>query len=80
MSYATIYDKLRHRELLVLAGGAGTDLQRRGVPMNSQTWCGKAAAHHLEARYTIHPDFLHAGANIITTNTNASSQLLLNRQ
>jgi len=39
-----------------------------------------AAAHHLEARYTIHPDFLHAGANIITTNTNASSQLLLNRQ
>lgn len=77
MSYATIHNKLHRGQLLVLDGGTGTELERRGVPMDSQAWCGVAAADNLDALHDIQLDYLHAGADIITTNTYASSRLLL---
>lgn len=77
MSYADLYQRLTQGQLAILDGGTGTELERRGVPMDSQAWCGTAAADHLDVLQQIHTDYLMAGASIITTNTYASSRLLL---
>ncbi len=77
MSYATIQQRLARGQLVILDGGTGTELERRGVPMDSQAWCGMAAADHLDVLQQIHQDYLTAGADIITANTYASSRLLL---
>jgi len=77
MSYPVIQEKLAQGQLVILDGGTGTELERRGVPMDSQAWCGVAAAEHLDVLQQIHADYLAAGADILTTNTYASSRLLL---
>ena len=40
--YDHIRDKLARGETIILDGGTGTDIQRRGVPMSCSTWCAEA--------------------------------------
>ena len=61
----------------LLDGGTGTELQRRGVEMTSQAWCGGAALGNVATLEAIHRDYIEAGADIITANTYATSRLLL---
>lgn len=61
----------------LLDGGVGTELQRRGVPMASQAWCGPAALDQSEALEGVHRDYIDAGADIITANTYATARHLL---
>lgn len=61
----------------LLDGGNGTELQRRGVPMATQSWCGPVAPEHLPTLEAIHRDYIDAGADIITANTYSTSRLLL---
>ena len=73
------YEKLRNRlnndELVILDGGTGTELEKRGVIMD-QSWCG-TASNNTDILKQIHTDYIKVGAQIITTNTYASSRLLL---
>ena len=46
MSYDYIAQKLARGETIILDGGTGTDIQRRGVPMNGLTWCAEANLTH----------------------------------
>ena len=64
-------------DLVVLDGGTGTELERRGVPMDPQAWCGRASLDHADVLVEIHRDYIDAGARIITANTYASSRLML---
>lgn len=77
MSYARIQSLIDEGNLVLLDGGTGTELERRGVPMNPNAWCGAASLEHLDTLMEIHGDYLEAGANIITANTYASSKLML---
>lgn len=61
----------------LLDGGIGTELQKRGVRMTTQAWCGPAALENLSVLEEIHRDYIEAGADIITTNTYASSRQVL---
>jgi len=61
----------------LLDGGTGTELQRRGVPMTAQAWCGPAALDHVATLEQVHGDYIAAGADIITANTYASARHLL---
>lgn len=76
MSYGRIKDMLRRGEVIILDGGTGTDIQRRGAPMNGDTWCADANLTHGDIVRAVHADYVAAGADIVTANTFATSPLL----
>jgi len=76
-AYTNLSTLMRNGELVLLDGGIGTELERRGVPMDSQAWCGVAAQGYAPILEEIHCDYIRAGAEIITANTYASSRLML---
>jgi homocysteine S-methyltransferase len=76
VSYARIADKLRRHDIIILDGGTGTDIQRRGAPMSGDTWCADANLTHPDIVRAVHRDYIRAGADIITANTFASSPIL----
>ena len=75
--YGAARRRLAGGEVLILDGGTGTELQRRGVPMDADAWCGPASLENTAVLERIHGDYLAAGADIITANTYASSRLML---
>ena len=77
MNSSKMKDRLQAGEVLILDGGTGTELERRGVPMDSDAWCGPATLDHLDVLEAVHRDYIAAGADIITANTYASSPLML---
>jgi homocysteine S-methyltransferase len=78
MSYASIKGKLANSKTIILDGGTGTDIQKRGAPMSSDTWCAEANATHPHIVRAVHDDYIKAGADIITANTFATSALSFN--
>jgi len=77
MPYAALEHRLKSGGTVILDGGTGTELQRRGVPMDPDAWCGPAALENAGVLEAIHRDYIAAGADIITANTYASSRLML---
>lgn len=78
MNYDRIKAKLAAGENIILDGGTGTDIQRRGAPMSGDTWCADANATHGEIIRAVHDDYIAVGADIITANSFASSPLSFN--
>ncbi len=62
--YQKLKDRLRRCELIVLDGGIGSEMLRRGV-----TWEGHKVESEPDAIRDIHADYIRAGADVITTNT-----------
>lgn len=77
MSYSEIARRLGDGGVVILDGGTGTELERRGVPMNPNAWCGAATLENTAVLEAIHRDYIAAGADVITANTYASSRLML---
>lgn len=75
--YKMIEDKLNAGELVLLDGGTGTEMQRKGAPMSGEVWCALATRSHPEIVRDVHADYIRAGADIITANTYATSPLIL---
>ena len=73
--YQRVKKKIDKNELVILDGGVGTELQFRGIEMD-ETWCGSASLN-TQVLEQVHLDYINAGAEIITTNTYASSRLML---
>jgi S-methylmethionine-dependent homocysteine/selenocysteine methylase len=69
--------RLHEGNILLLDGGTGTELQKRGVAMNSEAWCGLAALEKPDVLEAVHRDYIAAGSDIITASTYASSRLML---
>ncbi len=44
--YKNIQKKLDSGQTIILDGGTGTDIQRRGVPMSGETWCAEVNLTH----------------------------------
>ena len=78
MSYQFIEDKLARGEAIILDGGTGTDIQRRGAPMSSDVWCADVNLTHPHIVRAVHDDYVKAGADIIAANTFATSPLSFN--
>ncbi len=76
--YKDIEKKLDSGQIIILDGGTGTDIQRRGVPMSGETWCADANLTHPDVVQAVHEDYIIAGADIIIANTFATSALLFN--
>ena len=77
MSYPDIKRRLDAGEIVVLDGGTGTELQRRGAQMDPSAWCGPASLNNSDLLTQVHLDYIDAGADVITANTFASSRLML---
>lgn len=77
MRYARLRERLAEGQTIILDGPTGTELQRRGVPMDPAAWCGPATLANERLLAAIHADYIGAGADVITANTYASSRLML---
>jgi len=64
-------------EFLILDGGTGSELARRGVPMDARAWSGPAALTHPATLLAVHQAFADAGADILTTNTFGATRFVM---
>ena len=64
-------------DILLIDGGMGTELERRGVPMDEVAWSGAAVLAHPDTVRETHEDYILAGAKVIITNTFGSSRQML---
>jgi homocysteine S-methyltransferase len=64
-------------DVIILDGATGTELQRRGVPMDELSWSAVALVTHPDVIREVHQDYIRAGADIITTNTFGTLSLSL---
>jgi S-methylmethionine-dependent homocysteine/selenocysteine methylase len=78
LSYSKIKNRLAQGEIVILDGGTGTDIQRRGAPMSGDTWCADVNGTHLHIVQAVHEEYVASGADVITANTFATSALSFN--
>lgn len=72
-----LVERLGRGEVVILDGAMGTELERRGVPMDRVAWSGAAIATHPQVIREIHEDYIRAGADIVITNTFGASRHVL---
>jgi S-methylmethionine-dependent homocysteine/selenocysteine methylase len=68
---------LRSGGVLLLDGGLGSDLRRRGMRLDAVAWSGLASMTEYDLLRAIHSDYIAAGADVITTNTFGTSRFVL---
>lgn len=61
--------RIESGDVVVLDGATGTELEKRGVPMDDAAWCAAALVTHPETVREVHEDYIRAGADVIITNT-----------
>ena len=76
-NYKNLEKKISNGDFLILDGGVGTELEKRGVPMDNKAWCGLGSVKNFEILKEIHLDYIKSGSQIITSNTFASNRLSL---
>ena len=59
-----IATRLAGTEIIIIDGAMGTELQRRGVPLNREIWSAAALLSHPHLVREIHVDYIRAGAEI----------------
>lgn len=62
-------EKLERGGLVLIDGGTGSELDRRGVQMSEGAWSGSAVMTAPEVLQQVHEDFIDAGAEVIIANT-----------
>jgi len=62
--YAKLKSRIANRDIIILDGGIGSEMLRRGV-----TWEGHKVESEPDAIRSIHTDYIRAGADVISTNT-----------
>lgn len=72
--YAALEKRLADREVILLDGAIGTQLQSMGVPMADFAWAALALHGHPYTVRRMHEMYIAAGVDIITTNTYASAR------
>jgi len=65
----TLQERIDQAEVIMLDGAMGTELEKRGVPMDSTVWSGAALTTHPHIIREVHEDYIRAGADIIITNS-----------
>ncbi|GIT14351.1 MAG: hypothetical protein CM1200mP36_01070 [Gammaproteobacteria bacterium] len=73
----TWLDKLQADQIVLIDGGTGSELQRRGVSMSRDAWSGVAAYTQKNLLREIHETYILSGAEVITTNTFGTTRFVL---
>ncbi len=66
--------QLEADQIVLIDGATGTELERRGVPMDKVAWSGAAVLTHPDAVRETHEDYIRAGAKVILKNTFGSTR------
>ena len=75
---ASLHDKLGAKKIVIMDGGTGTEISRRGVAIHPElSWSANANISHPDMVRDIHRDYILAGAEIIITNTFSTSRATL---
>ena len=69
--------KLEAGHIVLIDGGMGSELRRRGVAFSEQAWSGLAADSHRDLLTELHLEYIASGAEIVTTNTFGTSRFVL---
>ena len=72
--YESLAKKFADKEVVILDGAVGTQLQAMGVPMNTFAWAAEALHSHPFTVRRMHEDYIRAGCDVITVNTYASAR------
>lgn len=72
--YERFMKRLAAGDKILIDGATGTEIERRGVPMLDDAWNGGGALSHPEVLRTVHEEYLHQGAQIVISNTFATSR------
>ena len=72
--YADLRARLEDREVIILDGAIGTQLQSMEVPMSHDAWAAIALETHPFTVRRLHELYIDAGVDVITTNTYASAR------
>ena len=72
--YNELRSRLEAREIILLDGAIGTQLQHMGVPMDKQAWCALALETHPFTVRRMHENYIRAGVDVITTNTYSAAR------
>ena len=78
-STRTLLEALLAEGPLVLSGGLGTELQRRGAPTPLPLWSTAPLLEAPEIVRTLHRDYVRAGARLVTANTFRTDRVTLGR-
>jgi S-methylmethionine-dependent homocysteine/selenocysteine methylase len=73
----TWQQNLEADQIVLIDGATGTELQRRGVPMDKVAWSGAAVLSHPDTVRETHEDYIRAGAKVIIANTFGSTRQML---
>jgi S-methylmethionine-dependent homocysteine/selenocysteine methylase len=73
----SLQSRLDSGDVVIMDGGTGTEIPRRGVPLCPATWSGRATLTHPDLIRQIHEDYIRAGAEVIITNTFSTSRCSL---
>ena len=72
-----LHTRLDAGEVVLLDGGTGTELEQRGARMDGVNWSGASVVMHPDLVRQVHEDYIRAGAEIIITNSFATSRHVL---
>lgn len=72
--YANLQARLDNREVILLDGAIGTQLQTMGVPMSNRAWAGIALKDYPFTVRRMHENYIKAGVDVITVNTYPSAR------
>ena len=72
--YADLRGRIEGREVIVLDGAIGTQLQRMEVPMSHDAWAAIALETHPFTVRRLHERYIEAGVDVLTTNTYSSAR------
>ena len=72
--YRTLETRLVGKEVVILDGAVGTQLQKMGVPMNSHAWAATALQTHPYTVRLLHESYIRAGVDIITANSYSAAR------
>jgi homocysteine S-methyltransferase len=73
----SLMSRIQAGEIIIMDGGTGTEIRRRGVSLGKKTWSGGPLLTSPETIREIHEDYIRAGADIIITNTFSTSRAKL---
>src|SRR5882724_11027315 len=72
--YASLKSRLNGGEVVILDGAVGTQLQKMGVPIDSQAWAATALQSHPYTVRHMHESYIRAGVDIITVNSYSAAR------